>query len=49
MKKVVISVKGFQYIDGDEGVIELKTTGKYGQKNNKQYLQEIIDKIPLRR
>ncbi len=38
MKKVVISVKGFQYIDGDEGVIELKTTGKYGVKNNKQYI-----------
>lgn len=38
MKNAVISVKGFRYIDGDEDVIELKTTGKYGVKNDKQYI-----------
>ena len=38
MKDVIISVKGFQYIDGDEDVIELKTSGKYGNKNNKYYI-----------
>lgn len=43
MKNVVISVKGFQCINNDEDVVELKTTGKYGVKNNKQYI--IYDEI----
>lgn len=38
MKNAVITVKGFQYVDGDESAIELKTVGKYGEKNNKQYI-----------
>lgn len=44
MKNAIISVKSFQYIDDDEGVVELKTTGKYGIKNDKHYiLYEEID------
>jgi uncharacterized beta-barrel protein YwiB (DUF1934 family) len=38
MKNAIITVKGFQYVDGDESVIELKTVGKYGEKNSKQYI-----------
>ena len=38
MKKALISVKGFQYIDDDENVIEFKTVGKYGVKNDKIYI-----------
>lgn len=38
MKKAIISVKGFQYVDNDENVIEFKTVGKYGEKNSKQYI-----------
>lgn len=38
MKDVLVSVKGFQYIDDDQSVIELKTVGRYGIKNDKYYI-----------
>lgn len=38
MKKALISVKGFQYIDNDESCIELKTTGTFAIKDNKFYV-----------
>ena len=35
MKNVTVSVKGFQSIDNDEDVVELKTVGTYTFKNDK--------------
>ncbi len=38
MKNVTVSVKGFQSIDNDEDVVELKTLGTYAFKNDKYYI-----------
>ncbi len=38
MKNVTVSVKGFQSIDKDEDVVELKTVGTYAFKNDKYYI-----------
>ena len=38
MKNVTISIKGFQSIDNDEEVVELKTLGTYVFKNDKYYI-----------
>lgn len=38
MKNVTISIKGFQSIDNDEEVVELKTLGTYAFKNDKYYI-----------
>ena len=38
MKNVTVSVKGFQSIDNDENVVELKTVGTYNFKNDKYYI-----------
>lgn len=38
MKNVTVSVKGFQSIDNDEDIVELKTVGTYAFKNDKYYI-----------
>ncbi len=38
MKNVTISIKGFQSIDNDQEVVELKTLGTYAFKNDKYYI-----------
>ena len=38
MKNVTVSVKGYQSIDNDEDVVELKTVGTYNFKNDKYYI-----------
>lgn len=38
MKNVTVSVKGFQSIDNDEDIVELKTIGTYAFKNDKYYI-----------
>lgn len=38
MKNVTISVRGFQSIDNDQDVIELRTVGTYALKNDNYYI-----------
>ncbi len=38
MKNVTVSVKGYQSIDNDENVVELKTLGTLALKNDKYYI-----------
>lgn len=38
MKNVTVSVKGFQSIDSEEDILELKTIGTYAFKNDKYYI-----------
>ncbi len=39
MKDALITVKGFQYANGEQDTIELKTLGKFGIKNDKFYIK----------
>ncbi|MBE6729957.1 MAG: DUF1934 domain-containing protein [Ruminococcaceae bacterium] len=39
MNEALITVTGYQYVNGEEDCIELKTLGKFGVKNDKYYIQ----------
>ena len=39
MTNAIITVRGYQYINGEEDVIELKTQGKFGLKDGKFYIK----------